>query len=142
MNQAVRIVKDYYNSGYQKMRLDTDTLIVCTDNLTEEELQYILANSHMSLHTADAQYKFFMQKMLARYHDIIARRTRVDADGSIELTIKSSVIELCEDAQSFEMCKQQHISRICDLDAERVMNLPIDVVSKLMAASMVFQVAN
>lgn len=142
MNQTVRLVRDYYNSGLQRRKLDTDILTVCVDNLSDTDVEFIIKNKDSTLHTGNEQFKFFMNKLLFRYNDIVAGRTKVDQEGCIEFTAASSVMELCDNMTTFKACDACNIKCIRDIKDETVSELPIGVVGHLMAALLLFKVSD
>lgn len=142
MNQTVKVVRNYYNSGYHKRQLDTDVLATCVDNLTSADRDYINQHSADTLQTNDAQYKFFMEKLLCRYTDIVAGYTKVDQNDCIEFTTASSIIELCDDMDMYAACRASNINRIRDLKEENLGELSNSIVGKLLGAALAFSVSD
>lgn len=141
MNTVIMMVRDYYNSGYQQRNLDTDLLTTCVGTLTDGEIEYIKQHSAETVNSEDAEYKFFMKKILRRYEDLLAGNTRVDESGLVTFTKSSSITELCEDSDVYAACKESGIKRISDVSVDACkQKMPLNLAMQLLAALLVFEV--
>lgn len=140
MNYVAKLVRDYYNSGLDRMRFDTDILTVCVENLSAEAEQYILEHKDDTVHTSDVKYKFFMKRLLHRYKDIVAGYTNVDDDGCITFSTLSSIIEMCDDTTMYKLCRENGIRRMHDITEDKVHEMPMDLAAQLLGKTLAFTI--